>query len=65
MWLSYTKGKWIEWNPLPGLDTSLGEKALMIASRAYAEAILKGESEGKAQQLAEYMAFQIHYHCKF
>ncbi len=65
MWLSYVQGKWIEWKPLPGLDKSLGEKVLMIASRAYAEARLKGESEGNAQQIAEELAFKIHYQCMY
>ena len=53
------------WTPLPGLDSSLGEKALRIGAAEYARAISGGMSEEKSHQIAERAAFEIQYRVKF
>jgi hypothetical protein len=58
---AFVDGQWIQWKPLPGLDISMGENALLIGATVYARSIIGGLSEVKAQQLAEGAAFQYHY----
>jgi hypothetical protein len=58
---AFVDGQWISWKPLPGLDISMGENALLIGATVYARSIVGGLSEVKAQQMAEIAAFQYHY----
>ena len=62
---AFTGSTWIVWTPLPGLDSSLGEKALRIGAAEYARAVAGGMSEEKSHQVAERAAFEVQYHVKF
>jgi len=62
---AFTGVTWIVWTPLPGLDSSLGEKALRIAAAEYARALSEGLSEERSHQVAERAAFEIQYRVKF
>ena len=51
---AFAGGKWIVWTPLPGLDVSLGERAMLVGAAVYAQCISeKGMSEEKSHQLAK------------
>lgn len=63
-WPAFADGKLYVWNPLPGLDPGLGEKACRIAAAVYARAIASGASEAVAQQAAERDAIQYTYNSK-
>ena len=58
---AFTGLTWIVWTPLPGLDSSLGEHALRVAAVEYARALTDGMSEVKSHQMAEKVAFEVHY----
>jgi hypothetical protein len=60
-WSSLSNGTLWVWEPLPGMDPSLGEEALWTASAAYAAAKQTGLSETMSQQEAEKVAFQVQY----
>ena len=62
---TFTGSTWIVWTPLPGLDSSLGERALRIGAAEYARVLAGGMSEEKSHQVAEKEAFEIHYRVKF
>ena len=61
MWPSLAHDVLWVWEPLPGIDPSLGEQAMWSASAAYATARQNGLSEALAQQEAEKVAFQVQY----
>jgi hypothetical protein len=60
-WPSLTNRHVWNWEPLPGIDPSLGETAFWAASAAYAATKEQGLSESLAQQEAEKTAFQVQY----
>ncbi len=61
MYPSMIKHKVYECTPLNGIDPSLGEKIMWIASARYAKEKSEGASESVAQQRAEALAFKSAY----
>lgn len=59
------QGQPIQYEPLPGLDPSLGERALQLGATVYGMAKLAGKPEAIAHREAEQVmyetVFYIHY----
>lgn len=64
-WIGFANAQWFEWTPLPGLDPSLGEKAMWLAAAKYADRKAKGRPERECQNAAEKVAFEYHYNVKY
>lgn len=62
---AFVEGQIVVWKPLPGLDPSLGERALQIGATAYGIALSSGKSESEAQQDAERAMYQSVFRVKY
>lgn len=60
-WVSFVEGRVIVWTPLPGMDASLGERAMRKGAAAYAIALVAGKPEEVAQQEAEKVVYQVQF----
>jgi hypothetical protein len=58
-------GEVLVWKPLPGLDPSLGERALQIGAMAYGTAKNAGKPEAVAQQEAEKEVYKAVFRVKY
>jgi hypothetical protein len=58
-------GKLVVWKPLPGLDPSLGERALLTGAVAYGMAIHAGKPEAEAHQEAEKVMYRSVFHITY
>ena len=70
--ITLVEGRVVIWEPLPGLDPSLGERVLMIGATAYGHALCKGKPEEEAQQEAERAMYSVafsvswkHHNCQY
>ena len=62
---TFIGGKIITWTPLPGLDPTLGDKALQVGAMVYGTAIHQGKPEEVAQQEAEKAMYQMVYGIRY
>jgi hypothetical protein len=64
-WTGFSNGAWYVWTPPPGLDKSLGEKAMMIGATCYAVCKDAGRPESECQTAAQKGAFEEQYGVKY
>jgi len=63
--VTVVEGQVVIWEPLPGLDPSLGERVMMIGATAYGHAIIAGKPEEEAQQEAERAMYRVAFSINF
>jgi hypothetical protein len=64
-WLAQCNGVWYKWNPLSGLDPSLGDAAMWMGAATYATLKAAGKPETVCHQEAEKAAFGIQYRVRY
>jgi hypothetical protein len=63
--ITLVDGRVVIWEPLPGLDPSLGERIMLIGATAYGRAIGDGKPEEEAQQEAERAMYSVAFSINF